>query len=44
MADVKIPEGYQIVMPYLLIKNAAAFFDFTKDVFGATEKNESNAR
>lgn len=38
MKDVKIPEGYQQVMPYLIVKDAAAFMDFMKTVFGATEK------
>ena len=38
MKNVKIPEGYQQVMPYLIIENAAAFFSFTQTVFGAVEK------
>ena len=33
--SVKIPEGYQTVMPYLIIENAAAFIEFTKKVFNA---------
>lgn len=33
-----IPEGYQCVMPYLIIENAVAFLEFTKTVFGAEEK------
>jgi uncharacterized glyoxalase superfamily protein PhnB len=32
---MKIPEGYQAVMPYLILKNAAAFIDFTQKVFDA---------
>jgi PhnB protein len=32
----KIPEQYLPVMPYLIIKNAKAFEDFTKAVLGAT--------
>ncbi len=38
MEKLNIPEGYQQLMPYLIVKNAAAFFDFTANVFGATEK------
>jgi len=33
----KIPENYQTVMPYLIIKNARAFSKFMQIVFGATE-------
>lgn len=32
---MKIPDGYQAVMPYLIINNAAGFIDFAKDVFNA---------
>lgn len=32
------PEGYQTVMPYLILKNALEFFSFTERVFGAREK------
>jgi PhnB protein len=39
MANLNIPEGYQVVMPYLLIPDAGKFMDFTKQVFGATEKH-----
>lgn len=35
---MKIPEGYQTVMPYLLVKDAAKFIEFAKTVFGAEEK------
>lgn len=35
----KIPEGYQRIMPYLIIRNAVDFFDFCKNVFGAEEKH-----
>ena len=38
MEDFAIPEGYQRVMPYLIIKNATAFFNFMRKVFDATEK------
>lgn len=33
-----VPEGYQAVMPYLILSNANAFFDFMEAVFGATQK------
>lgn len=38
MQTTKIPEGYQTVMPYLIVRNASGFFQFTQKVFGATEK------
>ncbi len=38
MKHLKIPEGYQTVMPYLIVKGAADFLKFTQHVFGATEK------
>ena len=38
MEKLNIPEGYNQVMPYLVIENAAAFIEFTQAVFGATEK------
>lgn len=34
---MKIPKGHQPLMPYLILKNADAFIEFTKAVFGATE-------
>ncbi|MCH5600756.1 VOC family protein [Niabella ginsengisoli] len=34
---MKIPKGHQPLMPYLILKNADAFIEFTKVVFGATE-------
>lgn len=37
----KIPEGYQTIMPYLILKDAQKFIDFTEKVFGAVE-NKSN--
>ncbi len=37
----KIPEGYQTVMPYLILKEAQKFIDFTDKVFDAVE-NKSN--
>ena len=38
MEKVNIPEGYPQLMPYLIIENAPAFFEFTQKVFDAEEK------
>lgn len=38
MDAIKIPEGYNRVMPYLILKGAADFLSFAKVVFGAEEK------
>ena len=38
MKTPNIPEGYQQIMPYLIIKNATAFYEFAKKVFDAEEK------
>lgn len=38
--SVKVPQGYQTVMPYLIIKNAAAFIAFTQKVFNAELLNK----
>lgn len=38
MSKLNIPEGYQQVMPYLIVTGAVRFFDFMQKVFGATEK------
>lgn len=37
---MKIPEGYQTVMPYLIVNGAANFIDFTKTVFNAVENEK----
>ncbi|MCH5689229.1 hypothetical protein LWM68_36305 [Niabella sp. W65] len=34
---MKVPNGHQPLMPYLILKNAASFIEFTKIVFGAKE-------
>ncbi|MDX2001651.1 MAG: VOC family protein [Chitinophagales bacterium] len=39
---MNIPQGYQTVMPYLIIRNADQFFDWMQQVFGATEKMRVN--
>jgi PhnB protein len=38
MKKINIPEGYQQIMPYLIVENAPAFFEFAKNVFDAEEK------
>lgn len=38
MEKVKIPTGYQTVMPYLIVKDAVELLAFMHNVFGATEK------
>jgi PhnB protein len=38
MKKPTIPEGYQQVMPYLIIKGANGFIKFMQEVFGAEEK------
>jgi uncharacterized glyoxalase superfamily protein PhnB len=32
---MKIPEGHQAVMPYLIVNGAGKFIEFVKEVFGA---------
>ena len=34
---MKLPEGYQTVMPYLILDDVAAFIEFTQKVFDAEE-------
>ncbi|POY38299.1 VOC family protein [Solitalea longa] len=38
MKTVQIPEGYQQVMPYLIVPDGESFLKFTHQVFEATEK------
>lgn len=38
MQSVNIPSGYNQIMPYLILENPEVFFEFTKNVFDATEK------
>jgi len=35
---MQLPEGYQTVMPYLLLEDTNGFLDFTMKVFNATDK------
>lgn len=37
MEYVNLPEGYQTVMPYLILRNAQSFIKFAKEVFRAEE-------
>lgn len=37
---MKVPNGYQTVMPYSIVKDAAGFIDFTKKVFNAVENEK----
>ncbi|MEP6926325.1 MAG: VOC family protein [Ginsengibacter sp.] len=38
---LKIPDNYQTVMPYLIVKDAAKFIVFMQKVFDAGEANKS---
>lgn len=38
MKTVNIPDGYQQVMPYLIVKGAAQFFEFMQTVFNAEQR------
>lgn len=38
MEELNIPNDYQRIMPYLVVNNAAGFFNFMQTVFNATEK------
>lgn len=38
MEKIFIPQGYQTVMPYIIVDDAVKFMDFMKTVFNATEK------
>ncbi|WP_153800404.1 VOC family protein [Foetidibacter luteolus] len=37
MSEVKIPQGHNAVMPYLILNNAEGFLAFAQKVFGAKE-------
>jgi PhnB protein len=36
--EKKVPEGYQRIMPYLLIQDVEGLIRFMQDIFGAEEK------
>jgi PhnB protein len=38
MQTIHIPEGYQQVMPYLILKDVAGFISFMQNIFAAEEK------
>ncbi len=38
MSGITIPEGYQNVMPYIIVKGSKAFMQFMQDVLDAKEK------
>lgn len=38
MKQIRIPEGYNTVMPYLIVNDGLGLIQFLEDVFGATEK------
>lgn len=37
---MKVPEGNQTVMPYLIVNGAVQFIEFTKSVFNAVENEK----
>ena len=41
MNSLNVPEGYQAVMPYLILYNAKDFMDWAMSVLDATEKMRS---
>jgi len=43
MAIKPIPEGYESITPYLVMKGASAAIDYYKKVFGATERMRMDA-
>ena len=41
---MNIPAAHQTIMPYLILRDASKFIDFTKSVFGASETNTKSLR
>jgi len=41
MKTLNVPEGYNQVMPYLIVENAPAFLEFAEKVFGAEERSKA---
>jgi PhnB protein len=41
---MNLPEGHQTIMPYLILKGAAQFIDFTKKVFDSKDSNQQVLR
>ncbi len=38
---MKIPDGHQAIMPYLILNDAKGFIEFIKEVFGAEMTHET---
>jgi PhnB protein len=41
---MNLPSGHQTIMPYLILKGASPFIDFTKKVFEAKDSNQQVLR
>lgn len=41
---MNIPAGHQAIMPYLILKDASKFIDFTKNVFNAAVSHDPVVR
>jgi PhnB protein len=41
---MNLPPGHQTIMPYLILKGASQFIDFTKKVFDAKNSNQQVLR
>lgn len=41
---MNLPSGHQTIMPYLILKGASSFIDFTKKVFEAKDSNQQVLR
>jgi PhnB protein len=41
MNKINIPEGYQAVMPYLILPDATGFIEFAEKVFGGVQRSIS---
>jgi PhnB protein len=44
MAENATPDGYQTVVPYLIVADAKALIEFLKQAFGGTERMRSSDR
>jgi PhnB protein len=42
LENVSVPEGFQTVMPYLIVPHAAQFMDFLRKVFQAEDKHRTD--
>ncbi|OMQ10550.1 VOC family protein [[Flexibacter] sp. ATCC 35103] len=41
---MNLPEGHQTIMPYLILKDAGQFIEFTKKVFDSKDSNQQVLR